>query len=132
MILEIEDEIFESQGQRGGRAGWEPLSVGWINWKVNHGKDYRILHMDRHLRDSVSRYRHPSQFARLTKDKILFKSKLPYAEIHQKGSGVVPIGFSEVPKREYIYFTKTDAMAFASEIKKHIVSVRSGGPSPAA
>jgi phage gpG-like protein len=125
MILEIEDEIFESGGARGGRQEWHPLSHDWLTSKWNRGKNVFVLQEDGTLRDSVTRWRHPLQYTRIERSKIVFRSQRPFADLHQKGEG-------GMPKREFIYFTKLDAERFAQQIKQHVMSRRAGGPSLAA
>lgn len=134
-ILDIEDEIFDSQGARGGDPRWAPVSPQWRKRKTSLGGDPRILHFRHKLRESVTQYRHPDQYVRLERDKIVFGSRLPYARIHQKGEkkfggerglalGIknqqVALG-EGVPKREYIKFTDADAKAFAREVSRYIM-----------
>lgn len=120
-ILEIEDEIFRSQGTRGGREGWLPDSLAWTQEKYRRGLHPGTLQAEGLLRDSVTRWRHPLQYARIEKHKIVFKSQRPFADLHQKGEG-------GMPKRQFIYFTKQDALGFAKTIKDHIMTPTGNRP----
>lgn len=124
MILDIEEEIFQSQGTRGGREGWTPLSLGWQRKKFSDESigHVGILEYTGLLRDTVTRWRHPMQYTRIERSKIVFRSQRPFADLHQKGKG-------GMPQRQWIYFTKQDAMNFAQEIKDHIMQRTSVGPS---
>jgi phage gpG-like protein len=134
-MLDIEQEIFEKEGARGGDMKWAMLSPAWRARKIKMGGDPRILRFRGRLEASVTHYRHPDQFIRLDKDKIVFGSKLPYAKVHQKGSkhlgktgrlvegiGGVTVFLGEgTPQRKYVKFTNQDAKAFAKEVSRYVM-----------
>lgn len=121
-ILDIVDEIFDSQGSRGGHDPWLQLTPGHLRFKAKRNKDLRILHMDGLLRDSVTKPRHPDQFLRITKDHIQFKSKRPFADVHFKGQK--KSHRRGVPARPFIFFTEADRRAFAREILRHLIRTK--------
>lgn len=138
-ILDIVDEIFDSQGARGGDAPWQPVSPTWLERKVRLTGEPRILHFHHKLRESVTKFRHPDQYARVQRDKVVFGSRLPYAEVHQKGGkrfhatkksatlvGADNVEHSEwigegIPQRQYIKFTGQDARAFGREVMRFMM-----------
>jgi phage gpG-like protein len=135
-ILDIEEEIFDTQGIRLGGLKWPAITLQWRFAKAKRGADPRILHASGRLRDSVTKYRHPDQHVRIERDKIVFGSKLPYAKIHQTGSdqffdegGRVEGGLAisgGLPQRKYIGFSQQDKANFTRGIERHIMKAIRG------
>lgn len=132
-MLDIEDEMFERQGAR-GQPRWTPLGYRQIVDKRRKGQDPRTLIATGLLRASVTTYRHPMQYTRIERDKIVFGSQRPFAKVHQKGQkqgrdaafntdifgNLIPRS-GGVPQRKFIHFTEQDENAFAREILRHVV-----------
>jgi hypothetical protein len=132
-VLDIVDEIFDKEGERGGQEPWLPLTPGHLRWKQKHHKDLRILRMDGDLHASVTKFKHPQQFSRIAKDHIVFKSTVPFSDVHfhgqkKKGVGSRTPGTEAfhrgVPKRQFIFFTEADRRAFAKEILVHLMKTK--------
>jgi hypothetical protein len=81
----------------------------------------------------VTKFKHPQQFSRIAKDHIVFKSTVPFADVHfhgqkKKGPGSRTPGTGAftrgVPARPFIYFTEQDRRAFAKEILQHLIKTK--------
>lgn len=138
-ILDIVDEIFDTEGERGGHEPWLGLTPGHLRFKRKRNKDLRILREDGDLHASVTQFRHPQQFLRIGQDHIQFKSKVPFADVHYKGQKKKGVGsrtpgtgaFNRgIPARPFIFFNEQDRRAFAKEILTHLIKsnqLRPGG-----
>jgi phage gpG-like protein len=111
--LDIIDETFDKEGERGGFPHWEMVAWQTSQEKARKGQDPRILRATGLLHESMTQYRHPLQYSRIERYKIVLSSRLVRGVVHQRGSATVPA-------RPYVRFTETDAAAFAREILRHI------------
>jgi phage gpG-like protein len=120
--LDIIDENFEAEGARGGHARWADNLLTTLIWKARKGYDPRILRATGELKESMTTFRHPEQYSRIERYKIVLSSRLLRGKLHQRGYGVVQKGGGRtaVPARPYIRFTQGDARAFAREIARFL------------
>jgi phage gpG-like protein len=124
--LDIIDENFDTEGGRGGQEQWAALTLSTIIWKQKRGLDPRILRATGELHESMTTYRHPLQYSRIERSKIVLAPRLLRGKLHQKGYGVPyahgfsGFGVSEVPARPFVRFTDSDAKAFAREILRFV------------
>lgn len=96
-----ETERFDSAGN----GTWAPLEASTIAQKARKGLDPRILHATERLRRSLTSDHAPDQELIITPAFMVFGSKVPYAQFHQKGEGVPtrkPLGFTEGQKRQIL------------------------------
>lgn len=131
-ILDIVDENFDTEGQRGGFKRWDPITYGYEIYKFKRRPGKPILQFDSELKASVTQYRHPEQFLRIDQTKIVFASKLARGRWHQRGwrqprpHGTTTSGRSlarkKVPARPFVRFSEADRNAFGREIMKHVVA----------
>jgi phage gpG-like protein len=125
-ILDIEEEAFDNEGARSGFTRWHKLALATVVYKVKRHLSPAILEETGRLRTAMTTFRHPDQYSRIERDKIVFSPRLPsipYGRIHQFG-GVA--GGSLIPARPYIRFSETDKQAFGRELLRHVMKDRTG------
>lgn len=76
-VLRSIGATFSSQGRRYG-GSWRAISPKWLKWKIDHGKDPRILHMNGTLRAAFSERGAEHQILNVTMTGISLRSDLKY------------------------------------------------------
>ena len=82
VIFSIEDQIFNSQGRRGG-GSWAFDSPSWLKRKLANGLDPRIGHATLRLRRAMTIRNAPHQRFVATSQSLKIGTDLPYAESQQ-------------------------------------------------
>lgn len=88
VIFEIEEQIFNSQGRRGG-GSWAADSPGWLRRKLARGLDPRIGHATLRLRRAMSVRNAPHQRMAVTSQSLTIGTDLPYAATQQRHRPIV-------------------------------------------
>lgn len=109
-MMEVEDEIFDYQGFRGGGPGWLPYSEEWGKRKEHEGLDLRILHAKLELRESMTKLGSPHQIFDVTPKSVNLGSTLVYADI-------------ENAIRPFTQFTPDDLREIRNIITEHLMKV---------
>lgn len=115
-MLDIEQEIFSSEGAHGGHEKWKPLAFSTLKDRQRDGQHQGILHATGRLFRSMTEYRSSEQFVRITRNSIAFSSRRPWAFVHQQGG----VG-TNVPQRKFVFYNDVEARSFAREISRHIL-----------
>lgn len=83
VIFEIEEQIFNSQGRRGG-GSWAMVTPGWFDYKRRHAMDLRIGHARMRLRHAMTERGAQHQVFRVTSQSLTMGTNLPYAAVQQR------------------------------------------------
>jgi hypothetical protein len=78
-----ETEQFESEGKTGS-GGWDVLKEDYVQWKLNHDLDPRILHASLALEKALTAPGRPKgSIRRMTRTSMEFGTSIHYAGVHQ-------------------------------------------------
>src|SRR5438132_10488716 len=83
LIMEIEAQVFASQGRRGG-GSWKRDTVDWLERKMRQRLDPRINIATGALMESVTEPGAEGQVLQITRNRLVFGSSLPYAAVTQR------------------------------------------------
>jgi|SRR5215831_5349772 len=116
---------FESQGRRGG-GSWKALDEKYLEWKLSHNRDPRIL-MSRHrLMDSWTKPYSRNKIEVIQNQYMEFSSTVEYAMTHEYGDEE-----RGIPARPYLKFLLSDYDRWVKMVENRImgalVGVRSSG-----
>lgn len=117
--LDIEQELFEKEGARGGWPRWTRLSFRQLQYKVRRGLSPEILRMTDKLLGAMTQFKSPEAFVRFDKNGFTWKPKDPAYKFHMTGT-------YKMPSRPFVRFTEQDRTAFAREIGRHLMRRRGG------
>lgn len=107
-MLLAENEVFDSQGRRGGHS-WRELTFGWLARKWREGLDLRIGHATLFLRRSVTVRGAFGQILEVGPHTLRFGSGFRYAETQQRN-------------RPFIQLTPEDRVAIRSIIRSYLMA----------
>ncbi len=116
-ILDIIDEMFDREGERQGHPRWTADKIAQVVYKAKHDPPLNphILQATSALKIAMTTYRHPMQFVRIEKTKIVISSKMLRGKVHQVGSPS-----AHIPARPYIMVSESDSNMMAREILRHV------------
>lgn len=109
-MMRVEDEVFRSQGRRGG-GSWAKLADTTI---ASKGHDI-ILYESGALWESLTDENHEFQIFDIGVDSLEFGTSRPHAELHQSGRG-------GMKARPFLKFTPYDERRWAGWIGEHVVA----------
>lgn len=107
VLSRIADFVISETGEQfdteGGHAsgGWAPLKPATIRAKAARGLDPRILHAHGFLESSLTQRGDPNMILEVSRDELLFGSRLVYAGAHQN-----PRPGSPLPQRRPVELTE--------------------------
>ena len=108
----IEDEVFTSQGRRGG-GSWAEDSEDWLARKAREALDPRINFATWALYDAMTELGAEGQVVEMGPDKLVFGTDLPQAGPSQK-------------YRAFVKTTEQDRFVMANMIKEHFLHAWEG------
>lgn len=121
--LDIIDETFDTEGARDGQEKWARLKLATVVWKAKQKLDPRILRAGGHqgatLHEAMTTFRHPDQYVRIERTKIVLAPKMLRGKVHQKGRRD-----GSIPARPFVRFSERDQQAFAREILRWVARGR--------
>lgn len=126
--LDIEQELFEKEGARGGFPKWEKLTWEHLRWKVRRGMSPEILRMRDDLYYAMTTYRSRHAFVRFDKTGFVWRPVNPVYKFHMTGYTTRTNKVTKVPARPFVRFTEQDRQAFGREIARHLMRKRGKGP----
>jgi hypothetical protein len=106
VIFEIEAQIFQGQGRRGG-GSWKQLTPAWLNRKIENGLDPRIGHATLALRRAFTVREAEHQRLVATSQSLTISSSLPQAVPQQR-------------ERPFVDFSRLDRIEIAAVIKHQL------------
>lgn len=106
VIFEIEEQIFNSQGRRGG-GSWKRDTPAWLDRKIRNGLDPRIGHATLALRRAFTLREAPHQRMITTSQSLTITSDLKYAKAQQR-------------ERPFVDFTRLDRIEIAAVVKHQL------------
>jgi len=106
-LMEVIDINFGSQGRRGG-GSWKQLDPYTVERKLHEGELPLILIATSALRDSMTLRGDPNMDLRVSRTEVSLASKLPYANVQDKGGGR-----SDLPARPFATFLDSDVRHWA-------------------
>jgi phage gpG-like protein len=108
LLFAIEEQIFNSQGRRGG-GSWRNLTAEWMLYKIRNRLDPRIGHATHALRESVTELNAPGQILLIGRKSLVFGSDLPYAATQQRN-------------RPFIKYTLNDKARMRNILRDYLVA----------
>lgn len=114
-IMRVIGATFSSQGRRYG-GSWARLDPDTVREKARHNQGSRILIASERLKNSWTKLRSRNQNLMIDGSSITLESKLPYAEVHQKGDDSMGI-----PARPYIAFDQRDVQNWARICERELL-----------
>ena len=105
---------FLSGGRRGG-GSWKRLTKNWLDYKLRHGYDRRILFMEHPLSRSVTVKDAAGQVMRKTPTTLVFGSSIEYAKVHQLGGG------RNIPARPFLKVLPSDRKKIDKILSDHLM-----------
>lgn len=118
MMQTVSRRQFDSQGRSGG-SGWTPLKSATVARKRSQGKDSRILHADKKLRQSLTVRGSSGHEEEFSKSRMFYGTSVDYAIHHQRGAPG-----ANVPQRKIIELNNEDRREMVKRVQKHIVKGR--------
>lgn len=110
-MMEAEDQLFLSQGRRGG-GSWKPLKPDTI-WR----KDSSVILVDTtELYESLTKVGSEFQVLNIGNTEIEYGTDVPYANIHMTGAPR-----RNIPARPFIRFTATDRQHWIDILSNHLM-----------
>ena len=114
-MMEVIDINFGSQGRRGG-GSWKHLDDYTVERKVREGELPLILIATSALRDSMTMRGDPNMDLKVTRHEVSLASKLPYANVQDKGGGP-----SHLPARPFATFLDSDVREWARICEDYLI-----------
>lgn len=115
LLMEETKAQFATEGSHAS-GGWKPLQPATVAEKARHGMRPEILQRTGSLLDSLTVKGDSNMILEIHPDSLTFGSRLPYADIHQKGSPK-----TNLPRRPPLAFTESAKRAVVKVLQRWII-----------
>lgn len=106
-LMRITDATFRTEGRRGG-GRWKELSPKWRARKERISSGQRMLVLTGALQSSLTEAGDPNMLLEVSRDRVLFGSKLPYANTQNR-------------VRQFTKMTYSDRTRISSIVSRYVL-----------